>query len=105
MIVFLTSNVWATDIFTPVLAVSDASYKSMECTVLNAGPATAPNVTISILLAGNGATSETMTLSIPGGGSRAVVETSLGSFNKFYCRVSGISKTVAKVSFCLRDAN
>jgi hypothetical protein len=104
-VVALTASAsWAGDILTPSLTVSSDSVTDLECTVLNAGTKVA-NVTISIHSSGAGATTESDTFSIMGGAARAVVETSLPGAGNFYCQVSGISKSKARVTFCSRDAN
>ena len=104
-VILLTPSAWAADIFTPVLTVSSVTSESMECIVLNTGTTIVSDVTISIHDAGAGATSETGTFTFAGGAARSVVETSLPGSGNFYCRVSGISKSKAKVTLCLRDAN
>jgi hypothetical protein len=103
--VVMTSAAWAGDIFTPVLLAGSNAVASLECEVLNTGTATIDDVTISLHLGGNGVTVMSNTVSIPGGAERALVDSSPPGSGDFYCRVSGISKSKARVSLCAREAS
>ena len=101
----MTSVAWAGDIFTPVLLAGSNAVSSLECDVLNTGNATVDDVAISLHLGGNGIAVMSTTVSIPAGAERGLVDSSPPGSGDFYCRVSGISKSKAKVSLCAREAS
>jgi hypothetical protein len=91
---------WAADIFTSPLNTGDAA--DVSCRVLNTGTTTEQDVTIDIRDTFN-ISQTSFTLDIGAGRTEAV--TDLTPAPVVYCRVSGISKTRARVTLCLRDVN
>jgi hypothetical protein len=100
----VASVAWAGDIFTPVLLAGSNSASDVSCDVLNTGNGKVDDVVISIVFGGNGLVLTSSTFSIPAGAERGLLLSSLAGSSDLYCRVSGISKTKAKVTFCARDA-
>lgn len=94
------STAWA-DIFTPALNTGNAD--SVVCRVLNTGTSTAKTV-VTKFFDNAGTQQGGIQGAIEAGAARTTTSNPNPS-SVLYCRVSGISKSKARVTLCLLDAN
>ena len=100
VVLVMAGAAWAADILTPTLQVGVGT-PGTSCTVLNTGTRAVQDITITIRDQDNNVRA-TLVDNISAGGAQTVGDDSPA--NTQYCRVSGISKSAARVTFCLLDA-
>ena len=96
----LPGSAWAAEIITPALATG--SSPTVNCRVLNTGGTIVHNVTIQIFDAFGNTESSNAPFTIGAGSTVSMNDATPSGIA--YCRVSGISKSKARVTLCLIDA-
>jgi hypothetical protein len=91
----------AAPLVTPGLPKGSAA--SILCGVVNAGTTDVSGVLLEII-SESGATIQSATTTIPAGGTRSIASASSNP-GLLSCRVTGIAKAKARVTFCTRDTS
>jgi len=103
LIVLLTSSAWAADIFTPALPRGGAASR-VNCRVLNTGSTTEQGVTVKLFNTFGVEQASLGPVDLESGTTTSVEDPTFTSA-AYYCRVSAISRSRARVTLCMLDAD